>query len=112
MTKNMMDQITLVVTMVLALVALLSFIELYNDQDCIYEVDQYVFKDGTKITIDWNTYEDSDKYENVRYYKGYINDGTGGATWLMSAEQWYREVWLKGGDNYNQYRKTLSEWRW
>lgn len=79
-----------------------------------YSVDQYVFEDGSKITVDWNKYEDSEEYKNVRYYYGYINgeiDSFSGG-WYMTAEQWYKLIYEKGGENYARYCATLTEWRW
>ena len=77
-----------------------------------YSVDQYVFEDGSKITVDWNKYEDSEEYKNVRYYYGYLNETGNSGGWYMTAEQWYKLIYEKGGKDYARYCATLTEWRW
>lgn len=114
MTQRKWNKIVLAV--VLVGIAIISFcftgIVLKHNQ---YSVDQYLFEDGSKITVDWNKYEDSTEFKNVRYYYGYINgtviDGFAGG-WYMSAEQWYKLIYEKGGEDYARYCATLTEWRW
>ena len=108
--KEMKNTFVLVGVMILIVIEIYNIVAPYMFK--IYTVDQYTFEDGSKITIDWNVYEDSEEYKNVRYYKGCFNKGYDTDFWYMSAEQWYRELYFKGGDDYAQYCATLKEWRW
>lgn len=110
--KEMKNLFVLAMTVVLMVVGIWTVIDNYMFSKNTYTVDQYTFKDGSKITVDWNVYEDSNQYKNVRYFKGVINDNGYIETWLMSAEQWYKLIYERGGENYAQYCATLTEWRW
>lgn len=102
---------------VLTMAIMLLIIGVYNVIDEIipkhkYTVDQYKFNDGSKITIDWNLYEDSEEYKNVRYYFGCINDGLDIINCYMTAEQWHKQIYEKELDNYEWSYEILTEWRW
>ena len=101
-----------VIAMATILIVVIIAIGITQDINRHHDVDQFVYSDGTKITIDWSKNEKSDEYKNVSYFYGCINDGIYANFWWMSAEQWHARVFEKDFECERTFGGPVKEWRW